>query len=329
MLICIYDNRPESEPAVRLLIASLKEKSPDVSVRLYHNPRSPDFASWIRQFNHIDYRPAEFPDELAYNVKPHVLLHALCDGHENVVWLDSDILVARDFSRVVEKMPSHLLVATEDALWGARNDKNALRTRAWGLAVGRVFPFTLNTCMLRVTPHHREFLLQWLKKLNTAEYRKVQSAPWRSRPAHMSGDQDVFTALICSTEFANVPVHVFRRGRDILQLMYPMGFTTCERIQVLWHGLPFFIHSQGDKPWLPGDCTSVGRDWLRALQAPYGDTSPYTIIAERYRVGKWLHRISGKHPAVAGLPFAMAFDAMYILVLLRRLVRTASGNTTA
>ncbi len=46
----------------------------------------------------------------------------------------------------------------------------------------------------------------------------------------MQGDQDVLTALLTSTEFADIPLKMLRRGKDIVQFDGVWGYTTTERL---------------------------------------------------------------------------------------------------
>ena len=76
---------------------------------------------------------------------------------------------------------------------------------------------------------------------------------WRQRPIHMQGDQDVLTALLTSTEFADIPLKMLRRGKDIVQFDGVWGYTTAERLRSLLGDGPTFIHCMGTKPWVaPG-----------------------------------------------------------------------------
>jgi hypothetical protein len=267
-------------------------------------------------------------------VKPALLLEALDAGEEEVIWLDADLIVTRDVRPLLRDLaPGHLMVA-EEALWGNRNDRGGLRSRAWGFEVGRELPFAINSCAVRVTSAHRPLLLEWARLLQTDAYRHAQARPWHRRPVHMLGDQDALTALLGSHRFRDVPLRILRRGEDILQAFGPSGFTLGERARVCLHGLPYFVHAQGPKPWLAQDHAEGWASWL--LRA-YRDTSPYVLCAAagagagmepawvkpRTRLGRVLRRIGFGRIWLTGLPLAALFDAAR---LVRALARRAAAR---
>lgn len=340
-LIVSYENRPECEDGVRVLVASLKRAMPDARLRLYHNPASADFGDWIGQFSHIEWRPATLPASAGWNVKPHVLTEALDDGYQQALWLDADLLVARNFLPFLEAAPADALVATEEASWGSWDDSNFLRTRGWGLEPGRQLPFTVNSCLLRVTQAHRGLIAAWQELLSSPQYIAAQAADWSTRPPHMIGDQDVLTALLGSSAFNHIELRFLRRGSHILQLFGPLGFTLRERLQMALGGLPLIIHAQGTKPWKVERATP-GQRWYAGLFDIYQDTSAYIMFAEKYlqpglhfawltprsRAGSLLRKSGFGSIALAGAPIAALFDAAYgPRRLMRRIMnRSRSGK---
>lgn len=336
-LICAYENRPDYEDGVRVLVASLHRASPNMPLRLFHNPGSADFAEWVRQFPNVDWRPASLPAERGWNVKPQVLLDALEEGHDEVVWLDADLLVGRDIAPIFAHSTADEIIVTEEANWGASDDSGGLRARGWGFAVGRELPFTANSCVLKISARHKPLVIAWQELLSRPEYLAAQAADWSTRPPHMMGDQDVLTALLCSERFYDIPVRILRRGRDILQLFGPLCFTLRERITVAARGLPSFIHAQGTKPWKGrASAPSDRRNWYDPLFRPYQDTSPYTLFVIKYlkpyctfvwlrpqtSSGAALRSIGLGSISLAGMPVAAVFDAVFGLArATKRLLR--------
>ncbi len=335
-LIVCYENRPECEDGVRVLVASLKRAIPGARLRLYHNPASPDFADWIGQFPGIEWRPATLPASAGWNVKPHVLTEALDDGHEQALWLDADLLVARDFFPFLAAAPADALIATEEASWGSWDDSEFLRTRGWGLELGRQLPFTANSCVLRVTQAHRGLIAAWQELLSSPVYIAAQAADSSTRPPHMIGDQDVLTALLGANAFKHIELRFMRRGKHILQLFGPLGFTIRERLQIGFGRLPLIIHAQGTKPWKV-ERAAHKRRWYGRLFAIYQDTSAYIMFVEKYlqpglrfawlapasRAGAVLRRLGFGSIALAGAPIAALFDAVYGP---RRMLRRMMGR---
>src|SRR5262249_30592598 len=140
------------------------------------------------------------------------------------------------------------LLVTEEARSAAYED-GGLRARGWGFKVTRDFRFTLNSGVLRASQSHRPLLEKWKDLLGTPEYVAAQSLDWRVCPPHLLGDQDVLTALLCGSEFGDVPVRVLRRGPDVVQYYGLACYTLRERLGNILDGGPTFIHSQGFKPW--------------------------------------------------------------------------------
>lgn len=264
-----------------------------------------------------------------WNLKPHVLLQLMDEGYEEVIWIDSDILVTRDVYSDLSGLSRIIFVAAEEGLLG-QNETEPLRAQLWGFPVARKFKFPLNTGVLRVTKAHIPLLRRWKELLESELYRQAQAQPMTLRPKHMFSDQDVLTALLSSEQFHKVPLKVLRRGRHIIQFYEYMGFTVRERIRCLFMGMPTFVHQQGWKPWLSGSERLSG---LRGkLLSAYQDLSPYTMVAltlapgidwewlrARSRLSSVLRAISSGRPQLAGLPLAIFFDLERLLLLPRRL----------
>lgn len=324
MVICICEDRPQEEVAIKLLLSSLAHHCPDTPVILTYPVAGPAFIEWVRELPTVELRTAPIAGSSGWNIKPYALLKLLDEGRSTVWWLDSDVIVTDNFVARYRSVTADELLLCEEAIYGAYRD-DGLRTRGWGLPPGQAIPFSLNTGVMRVTRHHVELLGQWRDLLESPDYQAAQRASWRTRPRHMMGDQDVLTALLGSAPHAKQAMHVLRRGRDIIQYFGFSGYTVAERLGNLTRGLPPFIHCQGWKPWsgvLDGPWTGGVKARLMRL---YIELSPYRHIALHYReklglrVG-WLDGTSAParlmrligfgHPALTGLPLAAAFDLM-------------------
>jgi hypothetical protein len=319
-VVCVAEDRKSHEPLLRLLLASLSRHA-NFPITVFYPEANQEFLHAIHALDpKIDIRLRRIEGAQAWDVKPRALLRLLDEGYQQVLWLDSDVLATKHISLpLLSPSPDGLLVA-EEALWGERSDAGAKRARMWGFPVGRIFPFVLNTAVLRVTAAHRPLLNRWRELLETPDYQRAQGQPWHQRQLHMLGDQDVLTALLSSQEFCAVPVEIMRRGRDVIQYFGPFGFTLAERMKCLLHGMPTFIHAQGAKPWLTNQAET--REDLRGtLEATYQDLSPYLLLAEKLepKLAKtWirpcsklsvLFRMLGLgYPPLVGLPLAAVFD---------------------
>jgi len=320
-VICIAEDRLSCEPSVRLLLMSLHRHCGNQKIELFYPPADKTFRSWLEQFPAVNLNATPVPGAWGWNVKPQAILTLFARGYDDVLWIDSDILITRSFEKDFRGLPPTIMVLTEEALYGAHEDPNGLRARLWGLRVGRSLPFTANTAVLRATTIHINLLRRWISFLEDAEYREAQRKDWFERPAHLYGDQDVLTALLASEEYADVPVKFLRRGKNIIHFFGPCGYTVSERFYNVVYGMPPFIHSQVVKPWLKDDAGEL-TGWRQPFNSLYLQLSPYTISARKYRrrvsdagwmnatslLGKVLRVCGFYYPPLTGLPLAIAAD---------------------
>jgi hypothetical protein len=96
-------------------------------------------------------------------------------------------------------------------------------------------------------------------------------------------DQDVLTALLASSEHAQIPLFLLRSGKDIAQCFEEDGYTVQDRlINFFFQRVPQLVHAQGGKPWKNG------------VRASYQQLSTYSPIALPYAKQwslprKWAH----------------------------------------
>ena len=323
MIVCIAEDRLTFEPAVRLLLLSLAKHCADLDVHLFFPPASEEFASWVGRYRNVTLSRVPIPNASGLNVKPQAILSLMDRGHKDVVWIDLDILVLADVSRLLGELDDSTFVVTEEALGGQHYNDDGQRARHWGFNVGRVLPFAVNSGIIRATTAHRALLQRWRDLLLSQPYRDAQRIEWKARPWHMLTDQDVLTALLSAAEFSDIPIKVLKRGTDITQFFGHRGYTVAERILSIFNCGPKFIHSQGDKPWTHQwnrtAFSNIG-DYLREI---YLDVSPYTLAARKYRSELkndtgWMEahfalsnvlRAAGLwYPPLVGLPLAVMWD---------------------
>lgn len=283
LIICIAEDRRSFEPSVKLLLLSLARHSPALRVHLIFPPASAEFISWLKSYSNVTLNRTAVLDSSGLNIKPTVMLSLMEAGNNEVVWIDSDIIVLEDISPIFQGLGLSTFVVTEEALSGRYYDYGGERARRWGFAVGRTLPFAVNTGIIRATTAHRALLERWRDLLASSPYREAQRLDWRVRPWHLLTDQDVLTALLSVPEFSGIPIKALKRGKDIIQYFGPRGYTVAERtLNILGYG-PKFVHSQGPKPWAhhwEGVRFSRLGEYLRAI---YLDLSPYTLAAQKYR----------------------------------------------
>jgi hypothetical protein len=328
--ICIAEDRGSFESAIKLLVFSLIKHNPEAEVGLFYPPANDDFVTWLETFPGVHLHRTGLRNGYGWNVKPQALMQLLDEGFEEVIWVDSDIIVNRNISPLFSGLASATFVVTEHTLAPERDDQNALRARLWGLPVGRILPHAISSGVVRATRAHYPLLERWWELLQTREYQEVQKLKWAQRPVHMLGDQDVLTAVLCSEEFSEIPLQVLRRGKHVIQFDGVYGYSVGERLRNLFGDGPSMTHSGATKPWSVQWLTPSLRDYIKMV---YLDLSPYTLAALRlmhevdcnrcwmephYRMS-WIQRVLGLgHPALTGLPMAIFADLARIAKCLRQ-----------
>jgi hypothetical protein len=327
--ICLVEDREVSEPSLRLLLLSLNRHCSTVPINLCYPPATEGFRSWIKKYPQVVLRTDPIAKSLGWNVKPRALMQSIDQGFDEVIWLDSDIIVNRDMLPIFAQLRSDVLVATEDSLGDQRDDPNALRAHLWGFPGGRVLPFVLNSSVLRITKEHYPLMERWWNLLQSDTYQDFQRRGWKQRPVHMRSDQDVLTALLTSKEFSQIPLHVLRRGKHILQFNGVYGYTLAERTRNLLSDGPVFIHSFGGKPWIERWRLNPPTGLKDYLNKVYLDLSPYTLagmtfrnemdcdtdwMEPHYRLSRILRMLGTEgYPEVVGLPIAAFMDLARML----------------
>ncbi len=325
MLVMIYEDRPSAFVGVQLAALSLAEHSPDLKVRAIVPGAPEEMVAWATSVDSLELVTSrEGIAGESWNVKPSVLLSAFGEGHDEVMWFDSDMVVTSDLGALLRRIPSDTVVATEEYFWGHAQGSD-VRTTGLGLEVGRTFPATVNTCLLRVGRAHLPLVEHWSRILASEDYLSVIWEPATTRPLHYGSDLHVFTGLLGSTAYADVRVVQLRRGSEIAQCYGPSGWTVAERLRSR-HKLPLVLHAMGAKPWETP--RPVGGDSLLSraragYEAVHQDLTPYVAAAAAYRgrfvgddawleprtrTARALRRISGS-PSVQELPLAVVDSA--------------------
>jgi hypothetical protein len=342
--ICIAEDRKSCEPCVRLLILSLHRHSPEREVDLFYPATGAEFLAWLSNFPNVRIHPKPLGTGLGWNIKPHAILHLLERGFDEVIWIDSDILITANIFDMVSTLDQKTLVATDHTLSPERDDTNALRCRLWRLDVGRVLPAGLSSGFVRATKFHYRLMREWCTMLQSEEYQRTQKIPWKERPVHMLGDQDVLTALLTSSEFSDVPLFVLRRGKHIIQFDGVWGYSLTERLRNLIGDGPAMIHSGGGKPWTDSWYFERSHGVKQYLRLLYLDLSPYTSWAiqlrdqlgcdaawmrSHFRMTSILRWLGFGRPELVGLPLAAFADFTRALKWTRSLFRPRTSIESA
>jgi hypothetical protein len=283
-IFCLAEDRRGAEIGLKLAILSVAEHCPGSRVVLFRPQSAPGFADWLRGFAAVELVTAPLEGASNWNCKPHALLKLLpeLDSESQLVWLDSDLMLTRDIRPLLAAVGRDGVVVTQEPV-NQPFRGTEVRTRGWDLPLGRAFPDSLNSCLVRVTDAHSAFLQRWFQLLGDRRYTAVASLPIERKPVHLWGDQDVMAALLGAEEFAQAPVRMLRHGREILHTGGALGFTLGERLRGLALPLPAVLHAIAGKPWvllLPENRTPGRFAWFRRLLQ---ETSPFVAYARRYR----------------------------------------------
>lgn len=279
---CLAEDRAGAEIGVRLAVLSLERWAPANPVYIFRPEPTDDFRQWLKQFPRVTLVTERLPGAWDWNCKPHAMLWLMDRGFDDVVWLDSDLVLANDPSPLFEGLTPETLIMVEEPASSTMHGSD-LRTRGLGLPLGRTFPITLNSCVLRATPAHRALFEHWKELLADPEYHAWQKRPIETRPPHRLSDQDVLAGLVGSSQYSHIPVRQLRRGRDVIHSGGARAYGLGERLRGLFQRRPPVIHNPSVKPWMilwnkPG---LEGRQWwLRRLAL---EISPYVAEVRQYR----------------------------------------------
>lgn len=328
--VCVAEDREAFEPCLKLLLASLNLHCPGMAINLFYPNTNQAFLRWLSAYRQVQLQANRLKKGYGWNVKPEAIMQLLDTGFDEVIWIDSDVIVTRDIRPLFHALDEAVFVAAEQILAPDLEDDDGagLRAQSWQLSVGRVLPTGLNSGVIRATRQHYSLMQRWWELLQSDAYQSCQQKEWRERPIHMWGDQDVLIALLTSTEFAQIPLKILRRGKDIVQFDGVWGYTTAERTRNMLGDGPTFIHSIGGKPWVTSWKPEQPNRLGEYLKMVYLDVSPYTLSSVKfkeelgcdtswmrahYKLSSILRLLAMQHPALTGLPMALFADIAWFM----------------
>ncbi len=327
MILCSYEDRAGSIAGVELFLLSMAEAVPGVPIDVTCPNLRDRLAAWAETvgLSGVTLRGSKDWPGSGWNVKPGKLLELLDEGHDEVIWIDTDIVAHRDFRPAIAGLsPETLVVGQEFRV--EHPEGTRIRTTGWGLSYARYLPYTVNSGFVRATQAHRPLLRRWQELMSRPDYVAAQARPIGDRPPAMLGDQDVLWSLLGSSEFASIPVHYLRCGDEIIQNSGANGYRVIERLRHLVRGLPPLIHALGrEKPWnyreVP-DLRSHRRDYLELALL---ELSPYVAVASRFSrrlsepapwlgartaLARTMRLLALNNPSLQGLPLALVAEVM-------------------
>src|SRR5271168_4511707 len=122
--ICLAEDREVCEPALKLLLLSLNRECPGTAIHLFYPPAKDGFVTWLEKCPQVALQTDRLKSGYGWNVKPQAILHLLDQGFEEVIWIDSDVIVNRKLLPIFSGLESDTLVATEHTLAEERGDPN-------------------------------------------------------------------------------------------------------------------------------------------------------------------------------------------------------------
>jgi hypothetical protein len=296
-----------------------------MTISLFYPVAKEAFLRWLSAYPQVQLQADRLKNGYGWNIKPQAIMQLLDAGFDEVIWIDSDVVVTRDIRPLFHALDEAVFVATEQMLAPDRkeDDGAGLRAQLWTFSVGRVLRTAINSGVLRATRRHYGLMKRWWELLQSDVYQSCQQKEWQKRPIHMAGDQEVLIALLTSTEFAHIPLRTLRRGKHIIQFDGVWGYTTAERTRNLLGDGPTFIHSIGAKPWVTPWKPERANHLGEYLKMVYLDVSPYTLCSAKfkedlgcdtnwmcahYKLSSILRLLAMQHPALSGLPMAVFAD---------------------
>ena len=245
-VVVTYEDRPEAFVGVELLARSLARHSPELDFVLY--APSEEIVARLADLPRVQWRRTEDLVGRGWNAKPSILLRAI-EEFEQVLWLDTDIVVIGDLRALLARFdPASLVVGQEFHVEGTHGGRS--RAEAYGLTAARVLPFHVTSGSFRATRLHRPLIEAWSRLLTAPAYEAAQRLPVAERPTAFTGDQDALWATLVSDAFADLQVDCIRTGRQAIVHTGANGYHVRDRLQVLFGAKPAFVHMGGRyKPW--------------------------------------------------------------------------------
>ncbi len=265
-MLVSFEDRAFNNVALKLLALSLAKHQPDARLHLYQRQIDRSLQEWMkRHAAGVSVHQIHVEKGVGWNVKPQILIRALSELSGEVVWIDTDIILAGPLPDFGSLSPRDLVYAEERGTYDPR------RATFWGLTPSPP-PTSINSCYLRVTRAHRPLLDKWEQLTKEPDFLRAQELSHGDRPAHLNSDQDLLAGLLGSTLRGELGVSDLIPARIGQHILHNIAITVRSRIRPL----PPLIHALGVKPWM---LPVRGRaDW-KAVRL---ELSPYAAVAETY-----------------------------------------------
>jgi hypothetical protein len=328
MIIGTYKERKPALLGAQLLALSLEKHCPDLRLVIFvpevRLDEFSDFLNWSKRLSNVEIRPWTCPSSwMGYNAKPFVL-KTLLQESDKACWIDTDIIVNRDFRVLLQHVSWDTLVVAEESSW-VKNKSSSAKTEAWGMQPGKLIDGVVCSCFIQVHKAHLHLLDDWQNMLNHPSYLEAQKLSPRDRANHLHDDQNLLTALLGSKKFEHLPLKWIRRGFDIVQETPGLGYSAKDRIiNFLSRRAPPLLHAQAEcKPWV-----QHYHDWKQRPEAVLLRTNvelsayfseaikykhmldkPMPCLEFRSSLARFLRFITFGNPDLQGLPLTVLYAA--------------------
>ena len=117
----LFEDRPAALVAVKIAALSLLRHNPSTPLLIWVPSASEGFQSWARErVPQAEVRLTRRGVEgTGYETKPSVLLQLLSEGHDQVVWFDTDMVVTGDLDARLEQIPAEHIGRSRGVLLGS------------------------------------------------------------------------------------------------------------------------------------------------------------------------------------------------------------------
>src|SRR5580704_15302092 len=109
--VCVAEDRPACEPALKILLLSLTTHCPALEVNLFYPTAGDQFRMWMKKCPQVVLQEERLKSDSGWNVKPQAVMCLLNQGFDEVIWIDSDILVNRSLADALSELDSETMAA--------------------------------------------------------------------------------------------------------------------------------------------------------------------------------------------------------------------------
>jgi hypothetical protein len=147
MIVCSYEDRLSSLTGLKLLVLSMTEHASDLMLDITCPVAPQSLQQWLAQFPNVRLRMEPTWTQRGWNVKPAKLLEVLGECDDEVVWIDTDIIVNRDFRPLLVNLERRHVLVAQEVYWVVRT---GLRVGVYPLVAVCLGQPIRGSCELRV-----------------------------------------------------------------------------------------------------------------------------------------------------------------------------------